>query len=161
MDLTGKMFRNSIRVLRVNGIFERPTGGYNCSFLDKGSCGYSVAHSARYREESIMKYFSECPTTDIISKAEHMLSMNYIACYSTINNIEYIEHSDYSVRVLSCGIIIKGPYTANIFKASMYLESTIVIYGDINLYKPITKEDYYKILDKVKKLKEDLDDLWI
>ena len=162
MDLVGKMFRNSIRILHVNGILGKSMGDtiYNCSFLDKGLYGYMVAHSAKYREENIMKYFSGCPNTDIILKAERMLSINYVACRSIINSIESVESNDYAIRVLDYGIIIKGPYTANIFKTYICSEPTCVVYGNTLLYKSISEEDYYRILKKVNNLKKDLDELW-
>lgn len=160
MDLTGKMFRNSIRILNVNGILEKHAGEYNCSFLDKALHGYIVISNVKYSEDTIVKYFSECSNTDIISKVKHMFSMNYVACRSIANGIEYVKSSDYSLRILNYGIILMGPCITNIFETYINFEPLTVIYGAFHLDKPIAEEDYYKIFNKVKKLKEDLDKLW-
>lgn len=175
MDLVGKTFRSPIRILYV----ERTLGKrdyidtilgrhekdilYKSICLDKGLYGYSVSYYTEY-EEPLIKHlsalhYSVCPNTNIISKVKYMLKMNYLACRTIANSITPVEYSDYRIKIQSTSIILWGHHTIMIYEHNIYLEP-VDESEQFKFVEAITEEDYNRIFDKVKQLKEDIDKLW-
>ena len=165
MDLVGKTFYCSLRILYVDRILEKSKEGiiYKSSYLDNGPYGYSVGYYTEYEERLIKHlsalHYSECPDTNIISKVKCMLKMNYLACRTIANNIKLVKSSDYRIKIQSTSIILWGHHTILIYDNYMYLEPVNEA-EQFKFVEAITEEDYNRIFDKVKQLKEDIDKLW-